>query len=91
VTLRKRLREVLSEQPRSVSSLARELGMRRQDVEDELRHAMRSAEAAGGRIAIEPARCRACGFVFADDKLAKPGRCPSCKGSRLYEAQVRVE
>jgi predicted Zn-ribbon and HTH transcriptional regulator len=65
--------------------------MRRQDVEEELRHAMRSAIAAGRRIAIEPARCKACGFVFDADKLAKPGRCPACKGSRLFEAQVRLE
>jgi predicted Zn-ribbon and HTH transcriptional regulator len=91
VTLRNRLRELLSEQPRSVSSLARELGMRRQDVEDELRHAIRSAAAAGARIVIDPARCKACGFMFAGDKLAKPGRCPACKGSRLFEAQVRFE
>jgi predicted Zn-ribbon and HTH transcriptional regulator len=91
VTLRKRLLELLTEQPRSVSSLARELGMRRQDAEEELRHAMRSAEAAGRRIAIEPARCKACGFVFDADRLAKPGRCPACRGSRLYEAQVRLE
>lgn len=91
MTLRKRLRELLSEHPRSVSSLARELGMRREDAEDELRHAIRSAEAAGRRIAIDPARCKACGFIFDSGKLAKPGRCPACKGSRLFEAQVRLE
>ena len=91
MTLRKHLQDLLSEQPRSVSSLAHELGMRRGDVEDELRHAIRSARAAGHRVVVEPARCKTCGYVFAEDRLAKPGRCPQCKGSRLFEAQLRLE
>jgi transcriptional regulator len=74
-----------------VSAIARELGLRRGDVEDDLRHAIRSARAAGHRIVILPARCRTCGFTFGDDKLAKPGKCPECRGTRLYEAQIRVE
>jgi predicted Zn-ribbon and HTH transcriptional regulator len=81
----------LSEQPRSVSSLARELGLTRGDVEDDLRHAIRSARAAGHRIDILPAQCRTCGFTFSEDKLSKPGKCPACRGTRLYEAQIRVD
>jgi transcriptional regulator len=91
VTVRKELIQLLSLQPRSVSSLARELGLRRGDVEDDLRHAIRSARAAGHRIAILPARCRGCGFTFSEDKLSKPGKCPACRGTRLYEAQIRVD
>ena len=91
MTVRKRLQELLSAQPRSVSSLARELGMTRGDMDEQLRHSIRSAEAAGHRIVVIPARCRSCGFTFSEDKLAKPGRCPACKASRLFEAQVRLE
>src|SRR5688500_2916407 len=91
MTFRKSLLEALTAQPRSVSSIARELGLKRGDVEDDLRHAIRSARASGRRVVIEPARCRACGFTFGEDKLAKPSRCPSCRGERLYEAQVRIE
>jgi len=29
--------------------------------------------------------------VFATDRLAKPGKCPDCKGTRLYEAQISIE
>ncbi len=86
---RKELIALLSAEPRSVSSLARELGLRRGDVEDDLRHAIRSARAAGHRIEILPARCRACGFTFGEEKLSKPGKCPACRGTRLYEAQIR--
>ena len=86
---RKQLIDVLA-QPRSVSSLARELGLKRGDVEDDLRHAIRSARAAGHDVIVEPARCKACGFTFSEDKLSKPGKCPQCRGTRLYEAQVSI-
>jgi predicted Zn-ribbon and HTH transcriptional regulator len=90
MTFRKSLIEVLTAQPRSVSSIARELGLKRGDVEDDLRHAIRSARASGRRVLIEPARCRSCGFTFGEDKLSKPSRCPHCRSERLFEAQVRV-
>jgi hypothetical protein len=88
--LRRHLIDVLSQEPRSVSSLARELGMGRGDVEADLRHLLRSARASGHAVQILPARCRTCEFVFAEDKLAKPSRCPMCKGTRLFEAQVCI-
>lgn len=89
-TFRRHLIDVLSREPRSVSSLARELGMGRGDIEDELRHLLRSARASGHDIDILPARCRSCDFVFSPDKLARPSRCPQCKGTRLFEAQIRI-
>jgi predicted Zn-ribbon and HTH transcriptional regulator len=91
VVFRRHLIDLLSHEPRSVSSIARELGLRRADIEDDLQHAIRSATAAGHRVEIVPARCKDCGFVFAADRLVKPGRCPSCKGSRLFEPLLRVQ
>jgi predicted Zn-ribbon and HTH transcriptional regulator len=91
VTFRRDLVKLLSAQPRSVSSLARELRLDRKDVEDDLRHAIRSARAAGHQVVIEPARCKQCGFVFGEDRLLKPGKCPECRGTRLYEAQIRID
>lgn len=90
VTLRKDLVAHLSHEPRSVSRLARELGLSRADVEDALRHMIRSARAAGHNVVVLPARCRACGFVFDEDKLTKPGKCPACRQSRIFEPQISV-
>ena len=90
MTLRRSFVEWLSAEPRSVSWLARELGMRRGDVEGDLRHALRSARAAGHVIEVIPARCKACDFVFSEEKLSKPGRCPACKGTRLFEPMLRI-
>jgi predicted Zn-ribbon and HTH transcriptional regulator len=91
MSFRRDLVQMLASQPRSVSSIARELRLDRGDVEDHLRHAIRSARAAGHHVIVEPARCKQCGFVFGEDKLGKPGKCPECRGSRIFEAQIRIE
>jgi predicted Zn-ribbon and HTH transcriptional regulator len=88
--MRRQIIDLVSREPRSASSIAREMGLRRSEIEEELRHALRSAAAAGHRIEIIPARCKDCGFTFGGDRLVKPGRCPACKGSRLFEALIRV-
>jgi transcriptional regulator len=82
---------LLCAQPRSVSSLARDLGLRKGDVDDDMQHALRSARAAGHQVIVIPARCRSCGFTFDEEKLSKPSKCPQCRGARLYEAQISIE
>jgi len=91
VTFRRHLIDLLSTEPRSISSLAREMGANRGDMEADLQHALRSARSAGHRIEVIPARCKNCDFVFASDKLTKPGRCPACKGTRLFEPMIRID
>ena len=90
MTLRRHLIDLLSHEPRSASSIARELGMTRGDVEEDLRHALRSARAAGHQVEVIPARCKQCDFVFGEEKLSKPSRCPACKATRLYEPMIRI-
>jgi transcriptional regulator len=87
---RRHIIDLLTSEPRSASSLARELGMTRGDIADDLEHAIRSARAQGHRVEVLPARCKSCDFVFGADKLVKPSRCPACKGTRLYEPMLRV-
>lgn len=90
MTLRRQLRDVLSTTPRTVSWLAREMGLRRGEVEEDLRHAIRTARAAGERVDLEPARCKTCGFVFDTDRLTKPGKCPECRGTRIFEPLISI-
>ena len=91
MTLRRHLRDVLSTTPRTASSLARELGLNRGDVAEDLEHAIRSARAAGDRVVITPARCKQCGFVFDEDRVSKPSKCPECRGSRIFEPLVAID
>jgi predicted Zn-ribbon and HTH transcriptional regulator len=90
MAFRRDLMERLS-QPMTPSALARELGLNRRDIEDDIVHVIRSARAAGHRVIIEPARCKHCGFTFGEEKLSKPGKCPECRGSRLFEPVIRIE
>ena len=90
MTIRRHLHELLTQEPRSVSSLARELGLRRGDVEADLQHMLRSAAARGDRIEVLPARCKNCGFEFGRDRLTKPSRCPDCRASRILEALIKI-
>jgi predicted Zn-ribbon and HTH transcriptional regulator len=91
VAFRRDLIDLLSDSPRSASSIARDMGLRRGDVEEDLRHELRSAVAAGHRVEVIPARCKDCGFLFGEHRLTKPVRCPSCKCSRLFEPQIRIQ
>ena len=91
MAFRKDLLALLSDQPRSASSLARQLGLKRTDIEDDLGHAIRSARASGDHVVVIPARCRSCGFTFDERKLSKPSKCPVCRGTRLFEPQIRIE
>lgn len=91
MAFRKQLLEMLTAEPRTPSSLARELQLDRRSMEDDLRHMIRSARAAGHRVIVEPARCRVCGFRFDEDRLSKPGKCPACRATWLFEPLIRVE
>jgi hypothetical protein len=91
MAFRRHLLDLVSTEPRTASSLARELGLDRRDMEADLRHMIRSARAAGHLVRVEPARCKACGFMFDESKLTKPGKCPACRGSRLLEPLISVQ
>jgi transcriptional regulator len=88
-TLRHQIGSMLT-QPRTISSIAHELGVTRPDVEDHVRHLLKSARGIGRRVVVEPARCRSCGFTFDESKLTKPGKCPDCKGTHLYEPLIQI-
>jgi predicted Zn-ribbon and HTH transcriptional regulator len=89
LTVRHRIASLLAE-PRTLSSLAHDLRLTREDVEDHVRHLIRSARAAGRRVTIEPAKCRSCGYRFDETKITKPGKCPDCRGTRIYEPLIRI-
>ncbi len=89
MTVRQQIAEMLR-QPRTSSSIAHELKLTRDEVEDHLKHLLKSARAADQDIRVEPARCRSCGYTFGPDKITKPGKCPECKGTRLYEPLIQI-
>jgi predicted Zn-ribbon and HTH transcriptional regulator len=82
---REALREALLQGgPRTARELSVELSMQEREVVEHLAHLERSLAHSAQRLEVTPARCLACGYEFRDrQRLSKPGRCPSCKATRI--------
>jgi len=83
MTVRQQIAEMLK-QPRTMSSIAHELKLTRDEVEDHVKHLVRSARAADHDIRVEPARCRSCGYTFGQDYQA--GEVPRVQGHAALRA-----
>jgi beta-phosphoglucomutase family hydrolase len=88
---RKDLIEMLSQGPTSVARLARLLEVHPKDVEQDIKHFLKSLKRSAYRIVVSPAQCRKCGFTFRTQKLRKPAKCPVCHGSWIEEPTLHVE
>ena len=88
---RKDLLEMLRSAPRSVADIAAQLELEPRDVEDDLRHLLKSVRLTGYRVTITPARCRHCGFIFNADKLHKPGKCPLCRETWISSPLIHIK
>ncbi len=95
-TVRQRIVQLLTGTERSFEELRRELGLPARRVEDELQHVARSVRRTRGeprKLAVDPARCLECGFVFrerAPTRFTSPSRCPRCKSERIAEPRLTL-
>ncbi len=90
IMFRKDLTSLLLGNPMGVSQIAREVKEPPGQVADDLQHLLRSLKHSDYTAAIEPARCRACGFEFSEAKLTKPSECPECHSTRVLEPKVGI-
>ena len=74
-----------------VSEIAKVVKESPSQIADDLRHLLRSLKHTEYRVAIEPARCRACGFEFSEEKLTKPSKCPECHSTWILEPKIAVQ
>lgn len=87
-TLRQTMISLMEQGPQSAQGLASALLLTTRQVEEHLPHLKRSL---GQRLAVTPARCRACGYVFAGRaRLDAPGRCPRCRQELVEGPWFRV-
>jgi transcriptional regulator len=71
----------------SARGLAEELGLREKDVVEHLEHLRRSHVT----LAVTPAACRECGFVFRKrERFGRPSRCPVCRSEQINEPVFEV-
>jgi hypothetical protein len=87
---RKDLIPLLRDNPMSVAEIARQVELPIRRVRDDLEHLARSLKHTDVRLVVTPARCRKCGFEFSPDKLARPGKCPRCKGTWISDPLVET-
>ena len=88
---RKDLIGLLQDRPTSLHELAILLEMPPRELEDDLRHLIRSLRNMPYRAIITPATCRKCAFTFHRDKLHKPGKCPRCHGTWISDPLISIE
>jgi predicted Zn-ribbon and HTH transcriptional regulator len=74
--------EFLGAGPRSAREISQALHVTEKEVYDHLEHIRRS----GRHLAVTPAVCRGCGYVFSKrDRLTPPGKCPLCRHEAIAE------
>ena len=83
-TVRQDLALALHGGPATARDLSKLVGISEKDVAGHLAHLARSLRAHDEELHVVPSACLDCGFAFAKrEKLARPSRCPRCKGKRL--------
>ncbi len=91
-SVRRELLAALKEGQQSAKELSSRIGISEKDVYDHLEHIRKSAHNSGQRLAVVPAECKKCGFVFSKrERLKKPGRCPVCRGESIHAPLFSVE
>ena len=92
LTVRQRIIELLSQGELDARGLSREVGIQEKEVGDHLAHIARSLATKGKRLAIQPARCLSCDYVFKGrQRFTRPGRCPRCKKSHLQSPSFYID
>ncbi len=95
-TARATIREtLLATRDTGSSATARDLataaGISEKDVAEHLEHLARSLPHEGLKLAVVPAECLACGFVFRErERFTAPGACPECRSERVAPPSFRV-
>jgi predicted Zn-ribbon and HTH transcriptional regulator len=90
-TLRKQMMMLLSDNEMSAKEISSAVGVGEKEVYGHLFHIARSIKAQGNKLAITPAECMGCGYVFEKRKrFTRPGRCPICKSEHIKNPLYRI-
>ena len=85
-TVRQEIIGALSEGSFSARDLSALVSIPEREVAGHLEHIQKTIAQSGKHLAITPAECKKCGFVFAKrGKFTRPGKCPVCKGESIRD------
>lgn len=93
-TRRREIADALRAKPMTAMEISQQFGipvrLALDDVEH-IRRSVRSANQAGERFLVIPAKCSSCGFGFRGRRrLGAPSRCPRCKCERISEPEFSI-
>ncbi|MBI5582187.1 MAG: transcriptional regulator [Deltaproteobacteria bacterium] len=89
-TIRQAIITLLKDQEFSARELSPIIGIREKEVYEHLAHIARSA-AVKGKLKIQPAVCRDCGFEFRKrERLTPPGRCFHCRSESIIPPKFLI-
>jgi predicted Zn-ribbon and HTH transcriptional regulator len=84
-TVRRELLAELEDGPLSALEISGRISISEKDVYEHLEHIRATLHRLGKRLAIQPAECVKCGFVFKKrERLKKPGKCPVCRSESIH-------
>jgi len=90
-TIRRQMIFRLTREEMNARELSQAIGIKEKEIFEHLPHIARSVKALKKKLAIRPARCLTCGYVFKDRRrFTPPGRCPRCKKERIESPAYRV-
>jgi transcriptional regulator len=87
---RRDLVPLLLDKKMGLSEIARLVHEKPKDVIDSLTHLAKSAKHSDYELVMDPAECRKCGFEFGTERFSRPGKCPKCRSTWIYEPLIGV-
>lgn len=92
-TPRQYLMELLAGMSRSSYELAALVGLPERQIEDHLRHIVRTvARDQTRRFVVEPSMCQGCHYVFRErTRLTRPSRCPRCRHEAISAPRFMID
>jgi hypothetical protein len=91
-TTRREIIALLLEETLSAREISARVRIPEKEVLDHLEHIRTAAHDSGEKLRLVPAACRKCGFEFHKrERLARPGRCPVCRGEQIREPRYFME
>jgi hypothetical protein len=91
-TVRQMIIDILLEEPATAKDLSARVRIPEKDILPHLAHIRKRLHHGQQRLVMEPACCRACGFVFQTrERFRKPGRCPACHRSVIEAPVFRIQ
>ena len=90
MTRREQIIEILAKEEKSAQQLANDFQVELFEILEDLKHIRYSIKPR--KLAMKPAQCKKCGFVFEErSRVKKPSKCPRCKSEWIMAPLFKID